>query len=364
MKKFTFLLLLLPVALYSQTKLLPIDKSGWQKSIGISGYSGNVFVHTQSVKSIEGAKPMGFSIDFAKQMNDEGSYQLSGAYPQKGVSFSYFDYGTPILGKGYLVNYFLQPVYRVSNRFDVHIKAAFGAAYLTNPFDSGTNATNKNYSLYINPYMQFGIGVGYRISNHVSVSLNSNFHHISNGSYHQPNAGLNWTTTALSINYFPENNTLKKYAKIPRVYFKSVKPTLDLGLLYVTQQGYNYKLGAQRKYTLGLFTQLTKQIGRTSALSIGAEVYHNEFENITNTEIKTNPYLFAGIYGGHEFLLGKIIFSQQIGFYITPHSSYFSDTFTRLGLRYKFSKHWQAGFNLKVHDDEADFTDLRLIYRL
>ncbi|MBA4197824.1 MAG: hypothetical protein C0459_09740 [Chitinophaga sp.] len=364
MKKLAFLLVIIPFVTNAQNSLLPINKTNWQQSIGIIGYTGNVVVHTQSVKSVEGAKPSGFSIDFAKLMNDEGSYQLSSAYPQKGFSFSYFNYGTKILGEGYIASYFIQPNYRINNRLHVQLKGAVGLGYLTNPFDSINNPTNKNYSQYVTPYLQLGIGLGYRLSQHFTVSLATNFHHLSNGSNHQPNSGLNYTTTALSINYFPNTNELKKYGTIPRVFYRKLKPTLDIGLLYVPEQGYNYKLQAERQYTFGLFAQLTKQIGRTSALSIGAEAYHNEFENITNAEIKTNPYLFAGIYGGHEFIIGKIIFSQQIGFYITPHSSYFSDSFKRFGLRYKMSKHFQVGFNLKVHDDEADFIDYRIIYRL
>jgi len=200
---------MIPFFSYCQNSLATVDKSNWQKSIGITGYTGNVFVHTQSVKAVAGARPSGFSIDFSTMMNDEGSYQLSSAYPQKGFSFSYFNYDTKILGNGYTANYFIQPNYRINNRLHFQLRGAIGLGYLTNPFDSVSNPLNKNYSQFVTPYLQLGIGLGYRLSTHITVSLNTNFHHLSNGSNTQPNSGLNYTTTAVTVAYYPNNNELK-----------------------------------------------------------------------------------------------------------------------------------------------------------
>lgn len=357
MKKILYLFLW-PSIIFGQT----IDKSEWKQFIGVQYLQGSVFVHTTSVKSVEGARPIGFTIDIGKQMNDHGTYMLTDAYPNKGFSFSYFDYGTPILGKGYIADYFLQPVYRISNHVQFQFKGSIGLSYLTNPFDSLENPTNKNYSLYVNPYLHLGTGLNILITKKITLSGGVNFHHISNGSFHQPNSGLNWTTVSASLNYFPQGNQLKKYSPNSKQMEHS-KTEIEAGFFYVPEQGYNYKLNAQRKYATGFFVQANKKISKIDALNIAAELYHNEFVNITSDDVYRNPNIFAGIYGGHEFLMGRILFSQQIGAYLTAHSSYFSYIYTRWGLRYQLDKHLYIGFNLKVHADEADFIDGRISYR-
>jgi hypothetical protein len=65
---------------------------------------------------------------------------------------------------------------------------------------------------------------------------------------------------------------------------------------------------------------------------------------------------------GHEFLLGKFIFSQQIGYYLYKPAPYDRDWFHRWGIMAKVNKHWWAGFNLKAHLQVADFIDVRVIY--
>ncbi len=71
----------------------------------------------------------------------------------------------------------------------------------------------------------------------------------------------------------------------------------------------------------------------------------------------------AGIHAGHAFLLGKIIFNQQIGVHIYNKTADVKDFYFRYGLYYRMSKHFNAGINLKAHEDNGDFTDFRIMYR-
>ena len=80
---------------------------------------------------------------------------------------------------------------------------------------------------------------------------------------------------------------------------------------------------------------------------------------------------FAGFMLGHEFVFRKIIFSQQLGFYLVKHTSTYTDIYLQpfptiyhsWGLRYKLTPHWFIGFNMLVHNQVADFIDGRLTYR-
>jgi len=336
------------------------------KVYGLNIHSGSVLVHNHDVQSIENAKPKGFAIDFSKQFIDSASYAYCRTYIRKGFTFSFYDLGTSILGNGFIGSYFLEPVYRIGNKFQFQFRGDMGLGYFTNPFDSVKNKLNNNYSLPITPYLHVSAGFGYRITKKLILEGNANFNHMSNGNYKEPNAGLNWSTFSAALLYYPVNNRLPKYNKPPRYKWNEQKAGLDVGLMYVPKQGYHRKWKTTRNYMAGMFLVGTKKISRISAFSLGAELYYNKFIDAPGVAAdNSKPATLASLYFGHEFLFNKIIFSQQYGRYITDYPAFFkSATYHRWGLRYKFSKKLYAGFNMKVHKFTADFIDLRLQYKI
>jgi hypothetical protein len=78
----------------------------------------------------------------------------------------------------------------------------------------------------------------------------------------------------------------------------------------------------------------------------------------------TKPALNISLLAGHEFIWGKFIFSQQLGFYIYEKTPYYNAWFHRWGLYRKISKNFMAGVNLKAHLNVANFFDVRFIYTL
>ena len=115
----------------------------------------------------------------------------------------------------------------------------------------------------------------------------------------------------------------------------------------------------------GLSTQTSKQIGAIHALTAGLEVFYDDAlkHKIKNDTLDHSiSATRSGILIGHEFLLGKFIFSQRLGVYIYNPTDYFTTIYHRWGIQYRFNKHWGAGFNLQAHKQVADFIDLRIVY--
>ena len=336
------------------------------KVYGLNLHSGAVLVHNHDVKSIENAKPKGFSFDLSKQFIDSASYAYCRTYIRKGFTFSFYDLGTSILGNGFIGSYFIEPVYRIGNKFQFQFRGDMGAGYFSQPFDSVTNPLNNNYSLHITPYLHLSAGFGFRITKKLILEGNANFNHISNGNYKEPNAGLNWSTFSAALLYYPDNNRLPKYNKPPRYKWREQKAGLDVGLMYVPKQGYHRKWKTTRNYMAGMFVVGTKKISRISAFSAGGELYYNNFTDAPGVAAgNSKPATLASLYFGHEFLFNKIIFSQQYGRYITDYPAFFKTaTYHRWGLRYRIGNHLYAGFNMKVHKFTADFIDLRLQYKI
>lgn len=124
--------------------------------------------------------------------------------------------------------------------------------------------------------------------------------------------------------------------------------------------------GRMEPYTIiGLNLTHSWQVSRIHAWTAAMEVYYDDYLSSTekNNGFTHGPGTRAGILAGHEFLLGKFIFSQQLGVYLTD--SHRQDLiYHRWGLQYYFLPRWSAGFNLLVHRQTADFTDLRLSYTI
>ena len=65
---------------------------------------------------------------------------------------------------------------------------------------------------------------------------------------------------------------------------------------------------------------------------------------------------------GHEFLLGKFIFSQRVGIYLYDESPYYDAWFHCWGIQYRANKYLGVGLNLKAHKHVAEYIDLRVVY--
>ncbi|MEO6613467.1 MAG: acyloxyacyl hydrolase [Chitinophagaceae bacterium] len=336
-----------------------------QNVYGISFHNGKVMAHNNTVQNVRQAKSWGISFDLSKQLTDSVSYSFCRAYVRKGFSFSFFDLGTPILGTGFISSYFLEPVYRIGNKLQFQFRGEAGAGYFSNPYDSIKNPTNNNYSQHITPYLTVSAGFGFRITHNLSLEGNASLHHMSNGNYREPNAGLNWGTFSATFLYYPGYNLFPRYNKPPRYKWSEKKAGLDLGLMYVPKQGYHRKWNNTRNFMIGLFVTGSKKISRMSAVTAGAEISCNKFVDApTAAAGNSKPGVVGSLQVGHEFLLNKIIFSQQAGIYITHYPSFYKCIYHRWGLRYRVNSRLYAGFNMKAHKYTADFIDLRIQYKL
>jgi hypothetical protein len=332
--------------------------------LGLNLQYGNIYAHTKPVQNVANAKPSGIELEFSHQKIDDSTWNMCNCYPRSGIATSYFDFHNSILGKSGIVAYFLEPTYRVGNRFQLYIRGTVGVSYLSNPYNPVKAPDNRSYGLYFNPYLHVGAGLGCRVNKHVVVRLMGNFHHISNGGNKEPNRGVNWLTGSVGVLYTPADNTLPKFERKRSDFWKGKKGLVDVGVMAAPAQGYSSYLEGTRQNLFGVFGQYTKQIGRTSALTGGVEVYYSEIdEAVTTIEKGSASHLFAGVHAGHAFLLGRVTFKQQLGVYIFNQTNYFTDVYLRWGLDYKLSKHFLVGVNLKAHTDNADFVDGRVMYR-
>lgn len=332
-------------------------------SIGAGLQKGFIFAHSPEVENTKGARPTGIEVIFSWQRNDKSTWDLCNCYPRKGILIAYYDYDRPVLGKGVAGAFFLEPSYRINRNTFFSFRASSGFAYLSNPFDSIHNPTNRSYSTDISGYLLVGGSAWYRLNEHWWTNITLNYQHTSNGGFRQPNKGINWPTAGVSLHYYPKPPIYYKGPRSTENFWKGKSIRWDAGIFGIAKRELDKNGNSKRLPLFGIHFQGSKQIGRIHALTGGFEVFTDKAlkMKMERDTIEGNPTR-AGLLAGHEFILGKFIFSQRLGFYLYHNTPYFTKLYHRWGVQYHMNKHLGVGFNLNAHKHVAEFVDLRLSY--
>lgn len=332
-------------------------------SAGLGVQSGFIFAHSESVQNTKGARPVGVELIFSWQRNDPLIVDLCNCYPRKGLLLSYYSYDNAALGKGITAAYFLEPTYRLGKNLFFSFRAAGGLSYLTNPFDTIHNPTNQSYSTAMNAYLLFGLNIWFRLGDRWWLAPSINYNHESNGGMKQPNSGINWPTAGLTLSYQKDNRPYYTGLRSREKFWRDYSIRWDIGVFGTARRVLDENGNSKRLPLAGLYFQAGKQVGRINVLTLGTEIFGDralryEFskDSIDASSVK------AGILAGHEFILGKFLFTQRLGFYVFDQTPDFDQLYHRWGLLYRINKNFGVGAQLQAHRHIADFTDLRVVY--
>lgn len=328
-------------------------------------HHGFIFAHSPLVENTKGAHPTGIEIDIGWQRNDATTWNLCNCYPRKGLLIAYYNYDTKILGESINAAYFLEPHYRLSKRSFFSLKGAAGFTYLTNPFDSIKNPTNQSYSTTISGYLLVGVGLWLRVTSHWWMNGSVSYQHTSNGGLNLPNKGINWPTAGIAVKYQKDTRSYYTGPRTKEKFWKNYPPRWDLAVFGMAKKGADEQGRRARLPLLGISLQGGKQVGRINMLTLSMEAWYDEGlrMQLKRDSIDASATK-VGIAFGHEFLLGKFIFSQRIGVYVFDQTPYYDQVFHRWGIHYMMNKHWGIGVNLLAHRQVADFIDIRFSYSL
>ena len=374
MKKLLFIFFI-TVCVNASAQKKDIPDSLRQLVIAARYHSGFIFAHNIHVKNTKGVNPDGFEFEYSHLKTDSFTLTKFKCYSNLGLSFTYVDFNSSLLGKGYSANYFIEPNYRLGDRLKMNVRFAGGLAYLTNPYNSIKNPTNESYGSHINSLLQVGLGFSYPLSRHIGIYAMGNFFHNSNGGLKLPNAGVNYINASLGLRYFKYSTKLPVYKKEKDTSWKHQPLHFEISIYYSPKSGYKEPdTTAVRKFALGTSIQIVKQVSNIDALTAGAEIYYDDaLRSIKDVIIRDNSSAtLAGVLIGHQFLLNRFTFSQQLGFYVSKHMKVYNEHYTdlfhtiyhRWGLNYKINDNWFAGIVLLAHDQIADFIDARITYRI
>ena len=146
----------------------------------------------------------------------------------------------------------------------------------------------------------------------------------------------------------------------------------DASFYYTPKQGYDSVFTPKRTFVVGINAQATKQVSSSNAITLSTEIYYDDaIRSIKNNFKDDTPSTLAGVLIGHEFLINKFSFGQQMGIYVYKHLKEFNNyygnrwhtLYQRYTINYNVKGNWYIGVSLLSHAQVADFFDGRLVYR-
>lgn len=328
--------------------------------IGVRSQLASVIIHSRDLRPMENTYPFGFGIDIKKRYNSRKTWESCNCYPMMGFSFTYWDFNNPnILGKGFSTLFFVEPFFGFKRKVNLSMRAGFGIAYLSKPYDEITNPDNLSYSTKLGFPLLLSLNLNYQVKPKLNINAGVYYNHISNGGVKYPNKGINYPSVTLGLDYYLKPAILKKYPEMDWKQDSSDRMRHDVMLLMaMTSIDPNE---TARYAVLGAAYNFSYRIARISALNAGFEwILDASLQRKLERENDDSDYQRGGILLGHEFLLGHFTFSQQLGVYIYNPSQRGDPVYQRYGLNYYIKKKLIIGFNLKAHRQVADFMDFRI----
>lgn len=331
------------------------------------------------------SRPWLAELDISGQTTGKRSWQKWNGYPQFGAALLYGNSGSrqyigSVTG---LVPYISLMLF---NRTAVYarLRLGVGAAWVQKVFNPETNYGNFVISTHLNVCANALATVGIRVLPQTSLELGVSFFHISNGSVKLPNLGLNPTALSAGIvvdlhgPLHPQSRD--RLPRVPPLRDPDQQTELPPPELPVNKKWgyYIYSfVAAKEAFPLEspvalvnvLNLEAMKDFSHTGRWGGGINLTYDRA--LSNEVANSGTFVFdhsksqleASIYAAYEYVVGRISFPFQLGYYL--YNNYpVNALYEMVGVKYRVTPHWILGMALKAHLGNGDFIQWGLGYKI
>ncbi|UCG28735.1 MAG: acyloxyacyl hydrolase [Bacteroidales bacterium] len=332
---------------------------------GLRLHYGMIIPHSNKIAHLSNTNPRGVELDLTWHLMPRKYWEYCFCYPRSGFSVFYTDYGNPeIIGSSIAIYPYIEPFVGAHRKWSMSIRFGIGPAFSNKHYDAETNPENLFFSDHISFIAMLNLALNYRPNDRMNFRLAANYNHISNGGIKEPNLGINYPTFNIGMDYSLVPVGFDDRMKNKSITVNPDKNRFEVAWIFAGRIGIN---GEEQFLITGLTTGYSRLVSRVSAFSAGAEWI---CDGSLRQEIRTGNILDdSGDYVdhnriallfGHELLLGRFIFSQQLGVYLYSPYKAMDPVYQRYGLSFFVGEKFLVGINIKAHRHVADFLDLRL----
>lgn len=361
---------------------------------------GNILKHTSHLQNLvkDPTKGMELAIEW-QTMGEQNWHQYIG-YPRLGLGLVSLNLGNPeMLGNLYAIYPYLNFRLFHIDGFVVNMKGGAGMSFLTKTFNN--TATDPNVlttgnaaiGSVINVYFAGGINAIVALEKGFALTAGVQWNHASNGSFYQPNSGINMINASAGVSYTP----FYKYAYRPiRKHLRDMPQKFSFEFIASGGKRELYYKD-DKQYPTGSFVMAVyRPLGNAIRLGVGVEGFYDgvydgttKFERTYLTQDKLENKFRVGLSLRPELMFGRFTAGIHAGIYvhnplknlepytdakiailnkpmIYPYDIEKEDGwfYTRASLQYSVTENLFLSLGLKTHLQKAEFIEWGLGYKL
>lgn len=336
---------------------------------GVQGHYGFIIPHSASIREVSHTSPVGIELSCNTLHTSLEKYRVFNAYWISGMEARYINFqNRDIVGGVFDVTLFAEPVVSFGRNYLFTIRGGGGISYHSKIYDPVLNSKNMFFSSKLNFPLFIDARFKYRIGEKTFFTTSACYNHISNGGIKQPNKGMNFPTLALGIEYY--RNQFPSLNGDFKSDFGFDKPDAYMvvqGLTSVKVLGSVDALGLPEKpaFIYGFHTRFVKPLSFYYALHGGAELIIDGYikETISRENLGTD-YKRLAITAGQDFMLGKMVVTQLLGYYVYSPYKARNAVYQKYELAYKVLDKMMIGVYMKAHLQVAELMGVNVSWKL
>jgi len=273
-------------------------------------------------------------------------------------------FDTSAIGNPHALYFFLTIpfTFEGAKRWTFSYTGAFGLSYKFVPFNEVSNPTNIFIGSERNCYVHLGVVANYKFSERWAANATIGFKHFSNGSFQQPNFGINLVPFTLGVSYKLNRAEVHQYKTPIRPFTKYNLINVD-----VFAGSKNYVAGDPNYLKLGISVAALRKINYKYSLGIGVDAFYAAESQLRNTSDASNfsKSMSFAVVGTWEWHLTEHLYIPiGLAFYLhrNPENDEQTPYYERVGIRYRFSNNIYTGVTIKAHQGVADIFEWTIGY--
>ncbi len=324
--------------------------------------AGMIVPHSKNLDSIAKGMVLGGEIAFEWAAQSKNRWQQFWRFPNVGIGLGFVNLGNnQLLGNAvYLYPYISIPMFTVKD-IDINLKLGAGLSYVTKTWNdadtlSGVDASTANsaFSFPLNCYLTSSINFEYLLTDQIALIGDLGYAHMSNGSFRNPNFGVNMGYVHLGARYkFSPHNPNLSYNPAYALPFDFEGKVVASG--FSREIHYN----DHKSFFVGsLHAGITFPIDGWYTLGGGADLFYDGA--FTKRPSEANPMfnryrieedMFAnkirfGISVNNEFVMGRLTGIVDLGIYLyDPLRNAYPHVTESRGIFYKYNLKKEDGWN-------------------
>lgn len=260
--------------------------------------------------------------------------------------------------------YFDMPIrFERSRKLTMSYLAAFGLSYNFNPYDEVSNPGDVFIGSYRNCYVNLALLMNYHITPRWTTSLSIGFKHFSNGSFKQPNYGINLVPLALSVSYRPTPyKPFEGEKNIPEFISHN-----QYNIAFIAGSK-NYSEGEPNYLKAAISVNWLRAFSYKYKAGLGLDVFYaGGYEDRNNATATFSNTMSYAVVGSWEWALSKHLY-VPVAFAVylkrSEDNGERDGFYERVGIRYRFNNSMFAGITIKAHKGVADIFEWTVGYTL